>query len=150
MTAWTGVSPAAVSPGEVAARLRAPLLRITRLIRLQRVDTTVSLAQLSALNTLEQRGPLSAGELAGFECVQPPSMTKVIAALEEAGLARRGPHPGDKRQAIIAITESGSARLESERLSREAWLSVQLRKLDEGERELLLKVAPLLDKIAGL
>src|SRR5690349_2813388 len=67
---------------ELAALLRPSLLRLTRMIRNQRVDTSVTLTQLSAINILWKKGPMSAGELAAQERVQPPSMTKVLASLE--------------------------------------------------------------------
>jgi DNA-binding MarR family transcriptional regulator len=93
---------------------------------------------------------MSAGELAACERVQPPSMTKVLAMLEERGLVRRDAHPGDRRQAIIAITDAGVALLDSERRSRDAWLSHRLVQLTADERALLRDVVPVLDKLAEL
>ncbi|MCW2595857.1 MAG: hypothetical protein QOJ78_1889 [Pseudonocardiales bacterium] len=133
---------------ELASLLRPSLLRLTRLVRNQRVDTSVTLTQLSAMATLHQRGPMSAGELAACEKVQPPSMTKVLANLEERDLVRRDPHPGDKRQAIIGITDAGTALLDSERRSRDAWLTRRLAALTPEERALLQRVIPILDKLA--
>jgi DNA-binding MarR family transcriptional regulator len=92
---------------------------------------------------------MSAGELANRERVQPPSMTKVIAILEERGLVRRAAHPSDKRQAIIEITAEGLGLLDSERQSRDAWLSRRLAELTPGERALLHDVIPVFDKLAG-
>ena len=54
-----------MTPAELASQLRPALLRLTRLIRNQRVDMSVTLTQLSALATLRKHGPMSAGELAG-------------------------------------------------------------------------------------
>ena len=136
------------SISELASLLRPALLRLTRLVRIQRVDMSVTLTQLSAMATLEKRGPMSAGELANCERVQPPSMTKVLANLEERGLVRRDPHPTDRRQAIIAITDEGVALIDSERRSRDAWLSKQLATLSAEERALLQRVIPVLDKLA--
>ncbi|HEU5267127.1 MAG TPA: MarR family transcriptional regulator [Jatrophihabitans sp.] len=138
----------ATTNAELASLLRPALLRLTRLVRNQRVDMSVTLTQLSAMATLSKRGAMSAGELATCERVQPPSMTKVLANLEEKGLVRRDPHPTDRRQAIIAITEAGLALLESERRSRDAWLSRQLAVLSAEERALLQRVVPVLDKLA--
>lgn len=118
------------------------------MIRNQRADMSVTLTLVSAMATLYKRGPMSAGELAGHECVQPPSMTKVLSHLEERGLVRREPHPTDRRQAIIAITDAGVDLLESERRSRDAWLTQQLARLTPDERALLRKVVPVLDKLA--
>jgi DNA-binding MarR family transcriptional regulator len=136
------------SIAELASQLRPSLLRLTRLIRFQRADQSVTLTQLSALGTLAKRGPMSAGELAGCERVQPPSMTKVLAHLEERGLVRREVHPSDKRQAIISVTPDGVRLIESERRSRDAWLSRRLAELTPDERALLRSVVPVLDKLA--
>ena len=133
---------------ELAALLRPSLLRLTRIIRNQRVDLSVTLTQLSAMATLAKKGPMSAGELAACERVQPPSMTKVLANLEERGLVRRDMHPTDKRQAIISVTEAGDALLDEERRSRDAWLSRRLTELTPDERALLRSVVPVLDKLA--
>lgn len=134
--------------GELAALLRPSLLRVTRLIRNQRVDMSVTLTQLSAMGTLAKKGAMSAGELAACERVQPPSMTKVLANLEERGLVRREVHPNDKRQAIISVTDDGLALLDDERRSRDAWLSKRLAELSSDERNLLRSVVPILDKLA--
>lgn len=143
MTAATRTATA-----ELASLLRPALLRLTRLVRNQRVDMSVTLTQLSAMGTLYKRGPMSAGELAACERVQPPSMTKVLANLEERGLVAREVHPTDRRQAIIAITQAGLDLLDSERRSRDAWLTKQLGTLTADERALLQRVIPVLDKLA--
>jgi DNA-binding MarR family transcriptional regulator len=143
-------APTRTTIAELAALLRPSLLRVTRVIRNQRVDMSITLTQLSAMGTLHKRGPMSAGELASCERVQPPSMTKVLAMLEERGLVRRDAHPGDRRQAIIAITDAGVALLDSERRSRDAWLSQRLVQLTADERALLRDVVPVLDKLAEL
>jgi DNA-binding MarR family transcriptional regulator len=137
------------SVADLASVLRPSLLRLTRMIRFQRADQTVSLTQLSAMGTLSQHGPMSAGELANCERVQPPSMTKVLAQLEERGLVGREVHPTDRRQAVIAITDAGRALLQSERRSRDAWLSQRLNALTPDERALLRDVVPVLDKLAA-
>jgi DNA-binding MarR family transcriptional regulator len=133
---------------ELASQLRPALLRLTRIVRNQRVDMSVTLTQLSAMATLQKKGPMSAGELANCERVQPPSMTKVLANLEERELVRRDVHPTDRRQAIIAITPAGVELLDSERRSRDAWLSKRLGTLTAEERALLQRVVPILDKLA--
>jgi DNA-binding MarR family transcriptional regulator len=137
-----------VTPAELAAQLRPALLRLTRLIRNQRVDMSVTLTQLSALATLRKHGPMSPGELAGIERVQPPSMTKVLALLEDRGLVTRQAHPTDRRQAVIVLAQPGIDLLDSERRSRDAWLSRRLAELTEDELALLLSVVPVLDKLA--
>ncbi|MCW2495935.1 MarR family transcriptional regulator [Jatrophihabitans sp.] len=138
------------STAELAGVLRPALLRLTRLIRMQRVDTSITLTQLSVLVSIENNGPMSPGEIASCERVQPPSMTKVLASLEERGLVVRTVHPTDRRQAVIDLTEAGHELIDSERLSRDRWFSQQLARLSEEERAVLRKALPLLDKLAEL
>ncbi|HEY3087013.1 MAG TPA: MarR family transcriptional regulator [Jatrophihabitantaceae bacterium] len=139
-----------LTAAELSAALRPSLLRLTRILRNQRVDLSVTLTQLSAMATLSKKGPMSAGELAAFERVQPPSMTKVLASLEDKELVRRDAHPTDKRQAIIVLTNAGARLLESERRQRDAWLSQRLARLTPDERARLRDVIPVLDKLAEL
>ncbi len=133
---------------ELASLLRPALLRLTRVVRNQRVDVSVTLTQLAALNTVARHGPMSAGELAAHERVQPPSMTKVISHLEERGLVRRDPHPSDRRQAVISLSSAGDELLASERRARDAWLSRQLTRLTAAERARLREIVPVLEKLA--
>ncbi|HWC80784.1 MAG TPA: MarR family transcriptional regulator [Pseudonocardiaceae bacterium] len=133
----------------LASRLRLSVVRLNRRLRAQRTDSAVSLTQLAALSTLWKCGPLTPGELAAKEGVQPPSMTRVIAALEEAGYVTRGPHPTDGRQAIVALTEAGRAFHDAQVTVREAWLDRRLAELDAEERELLDRAAGIIDRMAG-
>lgn len=137
-----------MSAGELAALLRPALLRLTRLVRNQRVDTSITLTQLSAMGTLSKHGPMSAGELAACERVQPPSMSKVLANLEDRGLVRRDQHPEDRRQVILGITEKGTELLASERRARDAWLTRHVAALSVDERDLLRRVVPILERLA--
>jgi DNA-binding MarR family transcriptional regulator len=125
-------------------------MRLTRMIRIQRAVTSITLTQLSAMVALDKNGSMSPGELAAYERVQPPSMTKVLAKLEEQGLVHRTVHPTDRRQAIIEISDAGLELIESERRSRDLWFSAQLETLDANERALLRSIVPVLDKLAEL
>ena len=133
---------------DLASLLRPSLLRLTRRVRNQRADTSVTLTHLSAMATLKNHGPMSAGDLAACERVQPPSMTKVLATLEARGYVRRDPHPTDRRSAIICITDAGRDLLDSERRRRDLWLTQRLARLSADERALLRDVIPILDKLA--
>lgn len=133
---------------ELAGSLRPVLVRLTRQIRMQRSDPSVSLTQISAMSTLARHGPLSAGDLAAREGVRPPSMTKVLAALEEDGLVTRRSHPSDRRQAIVSLTTRGTEVLRAERRMRDEWLTQRLAGLSSQERSLLRELIPTLDTLS--
>jgi DNA-binding MarR family transcriptional regulator len=124
-------------------------MRFSRRLRNQRVDTSVTLTHLAALSTLQRHGPMSPGELAAHERVQPPSMTRVVVALEGMGLVTRTPHPTDGRQVIIGLTPAADDLLSAEARAREAWLSERLHELAPEEREVLREAAVIIDKLAS-
>jgi DNA-binding MarR family transcriptional regulator len=141
--------PAQVPTTELASALRLSLLRAARRIRSQRVNTAATLSQLSALATVRKRGPLSAGEVASIERVQPPSMTKILAALEASGWVQRAAHPDDRRQSIISITPAGRALLEAETRARDEWLSERLVEFSEAELQVLRDAVTVLDRLGS-
>jgi DNA-binding MarR family transcriptional regulator len=112
-----------------------------------RADTSLGLGQLAALGTLDRHGPMTPGELAAHERVQPPSMTRTVKALEETGYLTRTPHPTDGRQVVLALTAAGERMLKEDRRQREAWLAQRLRDLSAEDRELLLRAAEVLDRL---
>jgi DNA-binding MarR family transcriptional regulator len=132
---------------DLAVELRSAVMRLARRLRRMRADTSLSLTQLSVLGTLDRHGAMSPGELAAHERVQPPSMTRVVNALEEAGYVTRTPHPTDGRQVVVALTEPSHALLEQDRRQREAWLSQRLAELTPEERALLRKAAEVLERL---
>nr|WP_218888473.1 MarR family transcriptional regulator [Saccharopolyspora hordei] len=133
----------------MASRLRLAVVRLNRRLRAQSSGSKITLSQLSALSCLHKAGALTPGELAAREGVQPPSMTRVIAALEDAGLVVRRAHPTDGRQAIVEVTDAGRARIEEEVSARERWLDQQLADLTEEERAVLCQAAEIIDRLAG-
>ena len=133
----------------LAHDLRLAVMRFSRRLRAQRVDTSVTLTHLAALSTLKQHGPMSPGELAAHERVQPPSMTRVVVALEGMGLVTRTPHPTDGRQVVIDLTPAAEALLGDEAKAREAWLSERLQQLSREEREVLREASVIMDKLAS-
>ena len=131
----------------LAHELRLAVMRLSRRLRNQRVNTAVTLTHLAALSTLRRHGPMSPGELAGHERVQPPSMTRIVKALEEAGYVTRSPHPTDGRQVVVAVSQEGKQLLREDRRKREAWLAQRLQELAPEERELLRRAAEVLERL---
>jgi len=133
----------------LASRLRLAVVRLNRRLRAQRTSSSVTLTQFSALTSLKKCGPMTPGELAAKEVVQPPSMTRVIAALEEIGYVSRRPHPTDGRQSIVELTEDGLTYVLADISAREAWLDKRLAGLTDAERHTLTEAAEIIDRMAG-
>ena len=134
---------------DLASSLRISVMRLARRLRLERGSDDLSLNQLAALGTLNRCGELTVGELAGIEKVKPPSMTRTVNSLAEAGLVTRRPHPTDGRQVIVDLTPAARQVLDEDRRRRDAWLAKRLAALSPEQRALLRDVAPLLEEVAG-
>jgi DNA-binding MarR family transcriptional regulator len=132
------------------SQLRSSTMRLARRLRHQRVEESLSPTEMGVLGTLARCGQATPGELARREHVQPPSMTRIVAMLEEKGLVRREPHPEDRRQVVVSSTEQAEAILKESRRRRNAWLAELAEGLDEDEWATLKAAAPVLYKLANL
>jgi DNA-binding MarR family transcriptional regulator len=145
-------TPQPRSDAGLATALRISVSRLARRLRAERValglQPDLSDTQLAALATLVRHGPMTPGELAEHEKVQPPSMTRVIAVLEERSLVMRAPHTTDRRQVVLTVTAGGRELVYQARRLREAWLARRLRELSPQERAALRAAAPILEKLS--
>src|ERR671936_1538942 len=89
---------------EAADRFHSAAIHALRHVRREDPATGLSAARLSALSVLVFGGPRTLGELAAAEHVKPPTMTRIVRALEEDGLVRREPDPNDGRIARVRAT----------------------------------------------
>jgi DNA-binding MarR family transcriptional regulator len=137
----------------LATAMRISVSRLARRLRVERLglggtETVLSDIQLAALAALERHDSMTPGELAEHEKVQPPSMTRVLAVLEERGLVLRAPHATDRRQVVLTVTAEGRNLVQRVRRRREAWLAQRLQELSPEERQILRAAAPILEKIS--
>ena len=130
--------------------LRSAVMRLSRRLKHQRVDESLSPTEMSVLGTLSLCGSATPGELARKEHVQPPSMTRIVALLESKGLVRLEPHPDDRRQKVVSPTEVAEAMLDESRAKRNVWLAKLAEGLDEDDWATLRAAAPVLEKLAHL
>jgi DNA-binding MarR family transcriptional regulator len=139
------------SDAGLATALRISVSRLARRLRVERQAeglASLSDTQLAALSVLEKHAAMTPGELAEHEKVQPPSMTRVIAVLEERNLVMRAPHPTDRRQVVLTVTEEGRSLVVQARRRRDAWLAKRLKELTPEERAVLRAAAPVLEKLS--
>lgn len=132
---------------ELAHSVRMAITRLARRLRNQRADLSLTATQLSALAALDQHGPLTPGALAEHERVQPPSMTRVLAALEAKGMVASSAHPTDRRQKMVEVTPAAHAMLVADRRAREEWLAQRMTELSVAEVAALRAATPVLEKL---
>ena len=134
---------------ELAARLRMAVTRLHRRLR-QHAGAGLTPSQASALAGVERLGSPTLGALATRESVQPPTMTKVVAALEGLGYVTRVTDPDDRRVSRLAITPAGTETLRRARSVKTAFLADQLHRLEPTERAALADLTDLLERLADM
>jgi len=134
---------------ELVTRTRLAVLRLARRLR-QQMTPGITPSQQSALAAIEHRGPLTLGELAAYENVQPPSITRIVGNLEAADLVERTTAAADRRVSLVQVTQRGRDELQAIRSQRDAWLAQQLATLEPDELARVQDALPVLDKILGL
>lgn len=132
-----------------AVSVRRGVISLARRLRLERAAASLTGLELSVLGQLSRRGALTPGDLAAAERVQPQSLTRTLAELEERNFVSRRPDPDDGRRSLLVITDSGVTALRGEMAERDAWLAAAMTaSLTSTEIGLLHLVGPLLDRLA--
>lgn len=119
---------------ELADRLHSTAIHLLRQVRVQDAATGLAPARLSALSVLVFGGAMSLNELAKAEQVRPPTMSRIVDALESEGLVRRTVNEQDRRAVVLEATEKGTAILWQGRKRRVKFLARHLSRLNEAER----------------
>jgi DNA-binding MarR family transcriptional regulator len=138
---------------ELAGELQRVLSRVFSVLR--RGDNNrgaagnLTLAQLSILLTLLDRGPIRMTELAAIERVRTPTTTVAIRRLEKLGLVKRSRDPSDLRAVLVDITPRGLAQHRESLAARRTRLAMLLGKLSEDDLETLTKALGPLERIAS-
>ena len=138
-----------IDTAALAARLRLGVTRLARRLR-QEAEAGITPSMLSALSSAERRGPLTMRDLCAAEQVQPPTMTRIVAALVEAGLVVREADPVDGRVAWVRVTPQGRRLLARSRRRKEAYLAKALGALDPHELEHLETATGVLEHLIAL
>lgn len=130
---------------ELAARLRLAVTRLARRLR-QEAEAGITPSMLSALSSAERQGPVTMRDLCAAEQVQPPTMTRIVAALVAAGLVVREADTEDGRVAWVKVTPDGRRLLERSRKRKEAFLTRALRDLEPRDVATLEAAADVLER----
>jgi len=138
--------PVQQSDEEVAGRLRIAVNRLQRRLRQESLGG-LSPAQASALGSVRRHGSPTLGELAAIEQVQPPTMTRIVASLAEAGMVTRVADANDRRSARARITPAGERALERMRTRKNAFLVRRLGELGPDEQRHAAELVALLEHL---
>jgi DNA-binding MarR family transcriptional regulator len=133
---------------ELAARLRSAVTRLNRKLR-QQALAGLSPAQASALGTVNRLGSPTLGELAAAEQVQPPTATRLVTSMEEAGLVAREIDGLDRRVVRVRLTAEGRRNLQRIRTLKNAFLTRRLAALDPAEQALAERLTSLLEHLVA-
>ena len=133
---------------ELVARLRAVIPRLARVLNETSTDADLTPTQYSVLALTHVRGPLGLTELTELEGLNPTMLSRVVKVLDERGLIRRMPDPGDLRAARVAVTPEGAKLHDQVRTQRTKVLSDCLQALPVETAAVLLSAVPDLEALA--
>ena len=128
--------------------LRLVVGRLARRLR-QQAHGEVTPSMHSALVSVERLQPVPLGELAAVEQVQPPTITKLVAKLEDLGYVVREVDARDRRIVRVRLSPEGVRHLAQSRKRKDAYLAQRLRRLDPADRALLSRALPVLERLVG-
>jgi DNA-binding MarR family transcriptional regulator len=154
MTPTAHNASAAASPvtdvdlGDLTGRLHIAVARLIRRLR-REVPSALGQSAISTLATLTAEGPLRLGDLAVREGVRPPTMTRIVAALEEDGYVSRKADPADRRACLLQATGAGAALIAGAKSARADRLAAHLAELTPEQRAALAAALPALEALTG-
>jgi DNA-binding MarR family transcriptional regulator len=132
---------------EAADRFHSAAIHALRHVRREDPATGVPPAQLSALSVLVFGGPRTLTELAAAEQVRPPTMTRIVQALEAAALVRRARDPHDARVHRLQATAKGRRVMQRGRARRVAKLATLLDRLSPEQVAQVREAAALVEQV---
>ncbi len=133
---------------QAATAVRRGATRLARRLRAERPGGGEPLLRLSVLSHLHGRGPMTPGELAAAERLQPQSLSRTLAGLEHDALISRAADGQDRRRAVLAITGAGQEVLRRDFRQRDSWLALAMSGLTPTEREVLRLAGELMERLA--
>ena len=139
---------------EDPAQLADLLYRLTRRLRRAQAERLAPLgltpAQERALRMMTRsEQPLRMTELADQLGIVPRSLTRVIDALEEAGLVHREIDPRNRRAILLHLTDRGTAVRDDMRTARRRAAEDLFSPLTADDRKTLAKLLTIIDSQPG-
>lgn len=138
----------ATSVDDVADRLAHASVRLARLLR-QQGEGDLTPTTRATLGTISREGPISLGDLATIERVAPPTITKIVGKLEDAGLVDRVVGAEDRRVVRVSLSPAGRQWLDVEWRRRRDWLTEQLEGLTAADVDRLAAAVEVIERLTA-
>ncbi len=135
------------NPDQLADQLHSAAIHLLRKLRREDESSGLNAPRLSALSVIVFGGPLSLGDLAAAEQVRPPTMTRIVNALEAQGLVTKQRDQADGRSIRLAATLEGKALLMEGRKRRVDALARQIASLSAENRRILSEASRILGEV---
>ena len=116
------------------AVLHHHLVRVTRALRTSGTGN-LSVGTASALWTINAHGPLRMSALAEREAVALPTVSRLVANLEQLGYVTRTPDPEDGRARLLVATPEGADVITHARTKKAQLLGAAMERLDSQQQE---------------
>jgi DNA-binding MarR family transcriptional regulator len=136
------------SPSSVADAIHSAAIHLLRKVRKEDDRTGITASRLSALSVLVFGGPMRVTDLARAEHVKPPTMTRIVAALEADQLAKRTADAADGRSVRIEATRRGERLMQEGRKRRVQRLGDALKELSDDELTVLSQAAAIIEAVS--
>ena len=127
---------------------RRVVLSLANQARRERSDRRMTLTQAAILGQLYRHGSLLPSEIAEFEQLLAPSVTRALNTLEQRGLVERSKGKGDRRQVVITITDEGRQVIEADRARRNNFFNGALNSLAEPARRRVIRALKDLEQMS--
>jgi len=126
-------------------RLRRVLIRIAR--RIRSTSDRITPSQRSVLGTVYRDGPVTVGQIAEIEHIQPPAASRILTTLEQLGLVERRQDPTDRRCSRVVVTQAGTDLVIELSAAGRGWLAEQLAQLDPHDVDQIAGAIPALERM---
>src|SRR5271155_1081408 len=136
-----------INSENIADQLHSIAIHLLRKIRREDESSGLNAPRLSALSVIVFGGPVSLGDLAAAEQVRPPTMTRIVNALEEQGLVTKKQNKDDGRSTLLSATPAGKKLLMEGRARRVRTLAKQIAALSREQRSALQEAAEILKAV---
>jgi len=128
----------------IAGELHSIAIHLLRKVRREDEGSGLNAQRMSALSVIVFGGPMTLGDLAAAEQVRPPTMSRIVNALEEQGLVVRSKDGEDGRSTRLRATAAGRRLLKEGRGRRVRSLARGIEALSGAEKSTLRAAARIL------